>query len=420
MDQGGVDQKLTIVVDQPPAFTSSSACVFAAGREGSCTVTATGYPEPTLTERSSLPTGLTFTTNGNGTATISGTSSTATGTTLAESTVSISATSAGASAMQELSVQVGPAPAFTTGPTADFSVGTTSAFTVSVTGAGTVNLSATGSLPTGLTFATHGNGTATISGTPAAGQGGSRTVKITATDTYGTTVETLTADVDEGPSYVTSPGFSTAESFGITGTQYQWTVGAAGFPVPTLSLSGALPAGVSFTAERDGTAQISGSPQKGTAGTYPLVLTLTNPAGSTTQGLTFTVDQPPNLKTATSTAGTGAAISKDVVFSPGVATSTTVTVTGSPAPTLTLTTRVGPEAPSWLTVTIAGDAVHLSGTAPETAVGSSTRASSSRPPATSVGAAGRSGWSSRSRSGSPQPTSGWLTRHTFPLATPTP
>ena len=143
--------------------------------------------------------------------------------------------------------------------------------------------------------------------------------------------------------------------------------------MPTLSLSGALPAGVSFTAERDGTAQISGSPQKGTAGTYPLVLTLTNPAGSTTQGLTFTVDQPPNLKTATSTAGTGAAISKDVVFSPGVATSTTVTVTGSPAPTLTLTTRVGPEAPSWLTVTIAGDAVHLSGTAPETAVGSPTR-----------------------------------------------
>ena len=370
---GGVDQKLTVVVDQVPAFVSSSACVFAAGRMGSCTVTAAGYPLPALVIGGSLPTGLMYTTDGNGAVTISGTPVTGTGTTLSESTVEVTATSAAGSASEELSVQVGPAPAFTTGPTADFSVGTTSSFTVSATGTGTVTLSPAGTLPTGLHFASHGNGVATISGRPATGQGGSRTIQVTATDPYGTTVETLSVDVYETPAYVTSPGFTTAASFGITGTAYQWTVGATGFPLPTLSLIGTLPAGVTFTAEKNGTAQIAGSPAKGTAGTYPLVLLLTNSAGSTSKDLTLTVDQPPNLKTAIGTPTTGAVITKSVVFTPSVPTSTTLTVTGSPAPTLILTKRVGTTPPPWLTVSITGDAIHLTGTPPATSAGTSTR-----------------------------------------------
>ncbi len=374
LDTGaGVDQSLTIVVDQPPAFTSSSACVLAAGRNGSCTITATGFPVPSLTVGGSLPTGLTYTTNGNGTLTISGTPLTATGTTLLETNVPITASSAGGTASEDLSVQIGPAPAFTTGPTADFSVGTTSSFAVTASGAGAVKLSMTGSLPTGLTFATHGNGTATISGRPASGQGGSRTLKVTAADSYGTTVETLTLDVDEAPAYATSPGFTTAASFGITGTQYQWTVGSTGFPVPTLDLTGTLPAGVTFTAGSNGTARIAGSPAKGTAGTYHLKLLLANTSGSTSQALILTVNQPPNLKTARGTPATGAVITKDVVFDPSTPTSTTLTVTGSPAPTVTLTKRVGTTPPSWLTVSIAGDAIHLSGTAPATLAGTSTR-----------------------------------------------
>ena len=43
---------------------------------GSYTVTTTGYPAPTITETGALPAGLTFTDNGNGTATISGTPAT--------------------------------------------------------------------------------------------------------------------------------------------------------------------------------------------------------------------------------------------------------------------------------------------------------------------------------------------------------
>src|SRR6185437_5752825 len=170
LDQDGVGQPLTIDVDQPPTVTSPSTCTFAAGRHGTCILTASGYPTPSLAETGTLPAGLTFTANGDGTAVIAGTPSTATAAaTSAASTVTVTATSAGGTAVQELVVQVGPAATFTSTATANFAVGTTSAFVISTTGTGTggatVTLSATGALPGGLTFATTGSGTAVISGT---------------------------------------------------------------------------------------------------------------------------------------------------------------------------------------------------------------------------------------------------------------
>jgi hypothetical protein len=58
---------------EAPVITSGASAVFTAGQGGSFTVTATGSPTPTLVESGALPNGVTFTNNGNGTATIHGT-----------------------------------------------------------------------------------------------------------------------------------------------------------------------------------------------------------------------------------------------------------------------------------------------------------------------------------------------------------
>src|SRR6185437_3705425 len=73
-------QNFTLTVNpasQAPSITSANSTTFTAGTAGSFTVTATGTPTPTLTESGSLPSGVTFHDNGNGTATLSGTASAA-------------------------------------------------------------------------------------------------------------------------------------------------------------------------------------------------------------------------------------------------------------------------------------------------------------------------------------------------------
>ncbi len=58
---------------QAPTVTSASTTTFTPGEPGSFTVTTTGFPTPHLTESGALPTGVTFTDNGDGTATLAGT-----------------------------------------------------------------------------------------------------------------------------------------------------------------------------------------------------------------------------------------------------------------------------------------------------------------------------------------------------------
>ncbi len=58
---------------QPPAITSADAATFTIGRDGHVTITTTGYPVPVISWTGPLPTGISFTDNGNGTATLAGT-----------------------------------------------------------------------------------------------------------------------------------------------------------------------------------------------------------------------------------------------------------------------------------------------------------------------------------------------------------
>lgn len=74
-----------------PVFTSSSSTTFTVGTYGTFTITTSGTPTPSLTEGGTLPTGLTFIDNGDGTASISGTSANSANATY---TFTISATNA--------------------------------------------------------------------------------------------------------------------------------------------------------------------------------------------------------------------------------------------------------------------------------------------------------------------------------------
>ena len=68
-------QTLAIVVDAGPSITSAASASMIQGIPGSVTVTTGGYPAPSLGWSGTVPAGLSFTDNGNGTATIAGTPS---------------------------------------------------------------------------------------------------------------------------------------------------------------------------------------------------------------------------------------------------------------------------------------------------------------------------------------------------------
>jgi hypothetical protein len=67
-----------------------------------------------------------------------------------------------------------------------------------------------------------------------------------------------------------------------------FTVTTTGYPAPHLTAS-ALPSGVNFHDNGDGTATISGTPSGNARGTHIITLTATNSVGTTTQTFTLVV-----------------------------------------------------------------------------------------------------------------------------------
>jgi photosystem II stability/assembly factor-like uncharacterized protein len=217
--------------------------------------------------------------------------------------------------MWEIEVpQATAAPQITSAASANFTVGQQGSFTVTATGTPKPTLSESGALPSGVTF---DSGKGLLSGTPAAGTGGTYSITFTAHNGIGSdAVQSFTLVVEEAPSIT-----SAASTTFIVGVQGSFTVTTGGYPMPTLSESGSLPSGVTFDAS---TGVLSGTPAAGTAATYAISFTAYNGIGSdATQSFTLTVNQPPAI---TSVAAT--------TFTVGQQGSFTVTATGVPTPTL--------------------------------------------------------------------------------------
>jgi hypothetical protein len=180
-----------------------------------------------------------------------------------------------------------PAPAVTSANSATFTAGQAGNFVVTASGVPMPALSESEPLPAGVTFTDNGDGTGILAGTPAAGSGGEYTFTITADNGAGPdATQTFTLTVDEAPS-ITSADVA------------MFTVGAAGsftvttghdFPTATtLSESGPLPPGVTFSDNGDGTATFSGTPALQTVGTYDCTITATNGNASAVQSFALSI-----------------------------------------------------------------------------------------------------------------------------------
>ena len=164
----------------------------------------------------------------------------------------------------------------------------------------------------------------------------------------------------------TAPAFSSASSIafseGVAGT---FTVTATGSPAPTLSETGALPSGVTFTAS---TGVLAGTPAAATAGTYPITFTATNGVSpDATQSFTLTVDAPPSITSfgaANTTITDGTSSILNAVFTGGTGSidngvgavtsgvGVTVTPTSTTTYKLTVTNSAGVSVPATTTVTV--------------------------------------------------------------------
>jgi phosphatidylglycerol:prolipoprotein diacylglycerol transferase len=183
-----------------------------------------------------------------------------------------------------------------------FTEGVMSSFEVNTTGIPTPKPITQIGLPQSLNlqFQDNGNGTATLSGTPATGSSSGSPYLITITASSGvlqpaTQPFTLTVNPPAGSaSPAFQPPFTAPFTEGVLGS---FTVNTTGNPAPALSITGGnLPAGVNpnFPTLPNGMATLSGTPAAGTSSgsPYSITFTATNSIGDATQNFTLTVSPP--------------------------------------------------------------------------------------------------------------------------------
>src|SRR5439155_23863169 len=124
--------------------------------------------------------------------------------------------------------------------------------------------------------------TATLSGTPDAGTGGTYSFTITAHNGVGTdATQVFTLTVNQAPA-ITSPALPATMTVGVA---VSLQVTATGFPAPTFSVpSGQLPLGLSLNTT---TGAITGTPTA--AGTFTGTIRASNVAGFADQSFTIEV-----------------------------------------------------------------------------------------------------------------------------------
>jgi len=169
-----------LLVTQAPVITSANRATLVAGGTGNFTVTTTGAPAAALSESAALPSGVTFTDNKDGTASLGGTPAVGTGGVYAFTITAHNGVSPDAS--QPFTLTVNEAPSFISAAGAPFGLNTTNAFMVTAQGYPAPTLRESGALPAGVTFDAA---TGRLSGTPT-GSGGVYTLTFTAHNGVGT------------------------------------------------------------------------------------------------------------------------------------------------------------------------------------------------------------------------------------------
>ena len=267
-----------------PTITSTNSATSTAGSVFSFSVTTNGSPTPSLSVSSgTLPSGITFTDNGNGTGALSGTPASGTG---GVHTFVLSAQNANGTGTQSFTLTIDEAPSITSTNSADFVVNQASSFTVTTGGYPHPSITINGGsgLPSGITFTDNGNGTGTLSGT--ASTTDSYSLDFLASNGIGTAAsQTFSLVVGQAPSITNASSFTFTE-----GTSGSFPFTASGYPSPTWSTTDPLPNGVSLASS--GT--LSGTAT--TSGEFPITVTASNGfSPNATQDFKLYVDGPPTI-----------------------------------------------------------------------------------------------------------------------------
>ncbi|HJQ07684.1 MAG TPA: right-handed parallel beta-helix repeat-containing protein [Nocardioides sp.] len=332
-EAGTGNETVTIIVRQAPTLSGPTSDTFTVGQAGGPDVfTQTGgYPAATLSTGSRLPDGVTFmpgVDGDTGNATIAGTPAAGSGGVYPVTVTGSNGT--GPDATWPFTLTVDEAPSLTGPATATYTAGTQGSTDLTVGGYPAPTLSATG-LPAGLGATGHG-----VAGTPAAGSGGEYDATVTATNGIGAdATHAIHLTVDEAPS-VAGPQSVRM----VAGRSTTVAYAAHGYPVAGLSVAGALPAGVTFHDNGNGTATLSGTPDASATGSYPVTITASNGIGrDATYDITIEVVLPVAITTtALGDATYGSAYDASVMATGGLPPYTFTVVSGSLPAGLTMGT----------------------------------------------------------------------------------
>jgi hypothetical protein len=277
------------VVQVAPTVSGPASADYTLNSDGAPVVfTTSGTPQATLTYDGTLPAGVTFHDNGDGTATLSGHPTAGPG---GVYTITVKGTNEAGTGTKSFDLKLHEAPTLSGPMASTYTVGQLGGpdlFT-QIQGYPDADLSSS-PLPGGLTFTPQSGGKGTVSGTPDTGTGGHYDITITgdngtpppATWPFSLTVNEA-AGVD-GPS-------STTFTVGTAGNSDPFTT--TGFPKPDLTATG-LPDGLSLNG--NGTAKITGTPADGTGGEYDATVKAHNGVGAdATKGVHVTVKEAPEL-----------------------------------------------------------------------------------------------------------------------------
>ena len=181
----------------PASITSANNTAFIVSSPGTFTVTAAGFPIPSLNKSGSLPSGVNFTDNGNGTATLAGTPASGSG---GVYVLTITAHNGiGSDSVQTFTLTVAAPPMIGESfGLANISFGATTSLTFTISnpnsGASLTGVAFTDTLPSGLIVATPNGLSGTCTGTTSA-VSGSSTVSLSAATLAATASCTVSLNV---------------------------------------------------------------------------------------------------------------------------------------------------------------------------------------------------------------------------------
>ena len=193
----------------------------------------------------------------------------------------------------EINGAIDSAPVITSTPPTTAKIGQRFSYTVTAADEAspwdTLVLSASG-LPQWLSFTDNGDGSGTFSGTPA--EIGNATFTLSVTDGVFTAYQTVNLSITAGAEN-SAPIISTDILPVAVNAPYSATVRAFDADGNAIALSvGTLPPGLAFTDNRDGTGTFSGTPAKGTVGTFDVAVSAGDGIATTQKTLSLRVNYP--------------------------------------------------------------------------------------------------------------------------------